>query len=563
MAEKAENDILTVGGRDAGYLFEFKPLEGVFLTVYPSSEGEVMFELSDMRQILQDYSVLDYDMALLSRVVREASGNAYRISDKFVEPTTKKSYRRQSEDGEEIGVPVPAGEDENYANIIIDISRDRMLAKVRYDTKSGTRLPTAEMVLDALQQKKVAYGINMAAIEEGIKSLNPFVAAQGDPPAHGENARIERRFDLGVKGRPVVVEYDRVDYKNLNLFVLTKKNDVLAVRVPQTRGTPGKNIYGDMVPARDGRPVPLPQGKNTQIIGENELVSMIDGQIVDTGRIISVDPHLVLPSGVGVGTGNINFTGSVEIKGDVAAGFKVKATGDINITGVVNGAEIEGRNIFVSGGINGMDRAKVRAEEDIRAAFAEMADLQANRDIYIADVALHSQVKAGKKIILEGKKGQIMGGLAMAGEEITAKFIGNASNIVTRISVGVDPNLQRKYKEACVRYKETKQRLEQITKTLNTLAKIDISRLPQNRIDQINELTRSQFPLAGQMRRDERLIESLNEELAVMKHGRIRVDDTIYAGVRVVINSLAKNFHSDARHCSITVVDDVVTIGPY
>ena len=101
MAEKAENDILTVGGRDAGYLFEFKPLEGVFLTVYPSSEGEVMFELSDMRQILQDYSVLDYDMALLSRVVREASGNAYRISDKFVEPTTKKSYRRQSEDGEE------------------------------------------------------------------------------------------------------------------------------------------------------------------------------------------------------------------------------------------------------------------------------------------------------------------------------------------------------------------------------------------------------------------------------------------------------------------------------
>ena len=127
-------------------------------------------------------------------------------------------------------------------------------------------------------------------------------------------------------------------------------------------------------------------------------MATIDGQIVDTGRIISVDPHLKL-NGVGVATGNINFTGSVEIKGDIAAGFKVKATGDINVSGVINGAEVEGRNIYVSGGVNGMDRSKIRAEEDIRAAFCEMADLQANRDIYIADVALHSQLRAGRKAI--------------------------------------------------------------------------------------------------------------------------------------------------------------------
>ena len=562
MADELDKELLTVGSRDAGYLFEFKPGAGVFLTVYPANEGEVKFELSDMRQILQDYSVLDYDIAHLSRIVREASGRSYKLSDVFVEPKNKRKYGREADDDDQ-DAPMPPGEDERYANIIVDISRDRMVARVRYDTKAGSRLPTPEMVLDAMQAKKVAYGIKMQNIEEGVKSLSPFVVAEGDPPVHGENARIERRFELGVKGRPVVVEYDRVDYKNLNLFVLAKKNDVLAVRIPQTKGTPGKNIYGDRVPARDGRPVPLPQGKNTQIIGENELVATIDGQIVDTGRIISVDPHLVLNGGVGVATGNINFTGSVEVKGDIAAGFKVKATGDINVSGVINGAMVEGRNIYVSGGVNGMDRAKIVAEEDIRAAFCEMADLQANRDIYISDVALHSQLRAGRKIIMEGKKGQIMGGRAMAGEEVQAQYIGNASNIITRVSVGVDPNTQRKYKEACVRFKETKQRLEQITKTLNTLGKIDISRLPENRIAQINELTRSQFPLAGQMRRDEKLIAQLNEELAVMRNGRIKVNDTIYAGARVIINSVAKNFYSDAKHCTVSVVDDVVTIGPY
>ena len=73
-----EKGIRTAGGKDSGYLFEFTP-EGVFLTVYPSTEGDLKFELSDMRQILQDYNVLDYDITMLSRVVREASGRPVRL----------------------------------------------------------------------------------------------------------------------------------------------------------------------------------------------------------------------------------------------------------------------------------------------------------------------------------------------------------------------------------------------------------------------------------------------------------------------------------------------------
>ena len=51
----------TVGGEEAGYLFEFKD-DGVFFTVYPSGDSGILFELSDMRQILKEYGVLDYDI---------------------------------------------------------------------------------------------------------------------------------------------------------------------------------------------------------------------------------------------------------------------------------------------------------------------------------------------------------------------------------------------------------------------------------------------------------------------------------------------------------------------
>ena len=393
--------------------------------------------------------------------------------------------------------------------------------------------------------------------------LIPFVAANGTPPIAGENAYIDRKFDLGVKGRPVVDQYDRVDYKDLNLFVLVKKNDTLAIRIPQTQGKPGTNVFGDKVPAQNGRPIPMPEGKNTQVVGENQLIATINGQIVDSGNKISVDPRFVVKGSVGVATGDIDFDGSIEIAGDVKQGFNVKATGDIEIKGNVNGAEVTGRSVIIGGGITGVNRGKVYAKNDVRCAFTENAIVEAGRDIYVADVALHSTLRAGKKIMVEDKHGQITGGLSIAGEEVRAKIIGNQAYVVTRVSVGIDPSLQKEYHDVCKSYKEGKKRLMQITQTLNTLGKIDINKLPPERVEQINKLTRSQFPLAGQIKRDEKKILELEALLSDMKKGKIKVADTVYPGSRLSINSIVKNIQEEYKHCTMTLQEGEVTVGPY
>ena len=544
-----------IGGIDAGYKFEFRQ-DGVYLTIYPS-EDELLFELSDMRQILRDYGVLDYDVALLARTVREASGQPQKIAApvEVSEEQIAKFYQTSA--------PLVSDELEEYAAIVVEVSRDKMRASVKFDTKNGAKLPTVPMVMEALKEKGIVYGIDEEAIEAGVKGYSIFLAAEGDPAIPGENAYIDRKFNLGVKGRPVMDEYDRVDYKNLNLFVLVKANDTLAIRIPQTKGTPGKDVYGDIVPAQNGRPIPMPNGKNTIVLGENQLIAAIAGQIVDTGTKISVDPKLIIKSSVGVKTGNIEFDGGVTITGDVKQGFSVKATGDVEIKGSVNGGEVEGRNIIISGGVTGANRCKVKAELDVRVAFAENAVIEAGKDIYIADVALHSTLRAGKRIVVEGKHGQIMGGLAVCGEEVQAKVIGNDTYIVTRVSVGVDPNLQREYHNVCKSYKEGKKKLLHITQTLNTLSKIDMSKIPQERLNQLNALTRSQFPIAGQLKRDEKRILELEALLGDMKHGRVRVDDVLYPGVRLSINSVVKSIQEEYKHCTMLLEDGQIVLGTY
>ena len=558
-----------VGGEGAGYLLEFRET-GVYITIFPESNG-ILFELSDIRQILQESGVVDYDVVSLARIVRESSGKAQKLAESFLSPEEMKALlegdKKSSETGGEAGEKESSPEDDELAGIpaeiIVEISRDRMQATVRFDTRKGRGLRSVNDIQDALAAKKVVFGINMEAIKKGCKGLSPFVAASGIPPQHGENAVIERRFDLGVKGRPVVDKYDRVDYKNLNLFVLVKKGDVLAVRIPQTQGIPGKNVLGAEVMARNGRPLPLPVGKGTAQQGENTVIAAIDGQIVDGKSKIAIDPHLVIKSSVGVSTGNIDFDGSVEIKGNVEAGFMVKATGDIEIGGVVSGGDVHGRNVYVSGGVNGMGRGQVTADQDVRVSFAENARIEAGQDIHISDVSLHSNLRAGKHIFLEDRRGQITGGVAAAGEEIKANVIGNQACVVTTISVGIDPTLQNRYNQVCNEHKETKKRLTEITQMLNTLSKIDISKLPPQRVEQINALTRSQFPLAGKMKRQEAEIAAMTEELSQMKNGTISVASIIYPGVRVSINSLKKNIQSELQRCTLTVKDDEVTVGLY
>ena len=551
-----------LGGASVGYKYEFRT-DGVYLTIYPNVDGERLFELSDMRQILRECKVADYDVGVLSRTMREANGRPQKIAEAVTITAAELQAIENGESAQE--------EEEQYARLMVEMPRDKMHATIRYDTREGAKLPTKEMVLAALSEAGVIYGIDEAAIENGVRSLSSFTAATGDMPVNGENAYIDRKFNLGVAGMPVVDEYDKVDFRDLNLFVLAKENQTLAIRIPQTKGTPGKNVLGEVVPAQNGRPVPMPEGKNTKVVGER-LIATCNGQIVDKGNRISVDPRLELKGSIGVSTGDVDFDGTVTVGGDVEYGFKVQATGDIEIRGSVNGAVVRGRNVYIKGGVTGADKARVYAENDVRTAFVENATIEAQGDVYIGDIALHSQIRAGKRLFIgpDGKskfqrgQGAVIGGHAVAGEELSAKVLGNSAYVVTKVSVGVDPNLQREYQELKKTYKDTRRRLTHVTQTLNTLSKLDINKLPAQRVESINALTRSQFPLAGQIKRAEKRILEIESQLLEMKNGRIRVSDTIYPGVRLSVNNQLKSIQTEYKRCTISLNEDgEVEVGPY
>ena len=527
----------TVGGMRDGFLLEIKE-DGNYLTVYPEEEGRTLVDLTSLREHLAKENVTDYDLLQVARMVRAADG-------------VREKLESAPEDGEENKI-VP---------FRIEIARDKMSAAVRFDDAKGNLPPTAADILAALAEKEVVYGIDHAAIERGAARLTPFLAARGTPAIPGENARIERSYDPSIKGRPAVRAYDRVDYKDLNIFLKTHAGDVLAVRTPETPGTPGTNVLGAAVPPRPGKPAQLPQGKNTKIVNSNELVALIDGQIVDEGKKISVDPHLVIDSGVDVGTGNIDFAGSIEIKGDVESGFIVKATGDIEIQGMIGGAQVEGRNVIVHGGIRGMNIGKIRAAEDVSISFVEHANIEAGRDIFVNDVILHSEIRAGHHVLVEGRRGIITGGNVGAGESIRAKIFGNTFYVQTNLDVGVNPNLKHRYDTLFKECQTAIKRLTEVRFSLATLKKKPLMSLSERRREQLVEMTHEQFPLACKIKEMQEDLNRMQEELEQMQKGSVAASDVIYPGVNATINGVKKSVEEVLHHASLRVLDGKIAVG--
>ena len=553
---EAHKVIAQVGGAAEGYLFEFCS-DGIFLTVYPQDDAGLMFEMSDMRSILKKFNAFDYDIKVMTETLKAHTGEPVRLGKEFTIPKDLDDAKVDDVEQENLKKYV------EYGKVMVDVAKDKLSAIVRFEIGSRQTVPTVEMIKEALAIKNVTYGIDDAAIGEAHDNARTTIVARGQAPINGKDASIVRKFNAGEKGVPVVDEHDRADYKNLNMFLRAVKGQLLAERIPHTKGVPGTNVYGENIAAKNGKPKPLPNGKNTIVKDENFVIADMDGQIVDKGNKIDVDPRLEIKGDVGMGTGNIDFDGAISILGNVEAGFIVKASGDIEISGMVSGANIEGGNIFIKGGVRGMNRGTIRARGDFRAAFAENADIEAGGDIFIQDVAMHSTIRAGHHLVMDEGKGQITGGNIAAGEEIRAKCIGNEANVITRLSVGVNPMLQKQYQQVLKEYGESKKRLDMLNKTLATLGKIDMSLLPPNKVEQLNNLIRSQFPLAGQVERSERKLKEIDAELQKMQSGKVRIQDTLYPGVRMRINSIMKNVQVKESHCTQYVKDDFVVVGAY
>ena len=301
---------------------------------------------------------------------------------------------------------------------------------------------TRDMIYQALAAQGISYGLNTALLDRAAhdrdRYFNLYLVAQGKPAFDGRNGNIVDYFPRELQRTLEVDEFGQVDYTALNLICNVKEGQEICRLIRPTEGEPGRTVLDQEVPAKSGKSVPLPKGRNTEVSEDGDaLLASIPGHVEFSGRNFQVKPVLDIDGDVDFSTGNIKFVGDVNIKGDVISGFAVNAMGNVYVGGVVEaGGTVEaGGDLTVAKGILGDGSTVIRAARCIFAKYIENATIYVRENLQ-TDCIVNGQIYCDGEIQVCSGRGSIMGGRVWAGKRVSASAIGAKSEVKTSVALG-------------------------------------------------------------------------------------------------------------------------------
>ncbi|WP_211745921.1 FapA family protein [Paenibacillus sp. Marseille-Q4541] len=407
----------------------------------------------------------------------------------------------------------------------------------------------------------ITYGVQVDTIRTVASNPLDFygqkiLIAEGDAPEPGTNGAIQFLTNLDFSGerRPLETGDGRVDYKEIARLNNVNKGQIIAKKLEPGPGKLGKSVKGDIIPFTPGKEARFKAGKNVVISAEgNAMYAAIDGLITPTeNNRMNVFPLYEVNGDVDYTTGNIDFVGTVVIRGNVLSGFKVKAAGDIRVIGGVEGAEIlaEG-SIEVTGGIIGYNKGFVQAGVDVRSSFIQDANVEAGQNIYVSQSIMHSSIRAGKQCICAGTKGLIVGGLIQAGERVTARTIGNPMSTVTTIEVGVMPKFRNDLTNLRKKQKELNENLDKTDKALHILDQMAAAgQLSNDKMSMRMKLQVTRETTVREIADTKEQILGIEKILEDTSKASVDVTKIIHGGSKIVIGRYTKFIKDTAKQIS-------------
>jgi uncharacterized protein (DUF342 family) len=441
--------------------FQFDRISGELTATFTPAEGVPVPNLMILKQAIIDggYSKLHLEEATLKAFAAKAA-------------TAKETLTQiigERRDGE----------------FVIEVANDLMAAYLTLVPPQGGRAKAVEVV-NEIRAQGITHGILHEKLRGALSAghCTKLLIARGDDPVQGEKARFESL--LGEKAEELAeIDDDAVvSYADLGHLLLINIGDPLMRRIPTVPGIEGINIKGQPVAAKPIQELTFNKDCTGAAPDENDpdlLLAAVAGQPSLITNGVRVNPIVEIDD-LDLSTGNLDFSGTVKIKGDVKTGMRLRVSGDVFVQGTVEAAEIQaGGNVFIKGGIIGHSEAqqpgvsaaiaaRIKSEGSVQALFAESALIEAGDSIMIAGNARQCEMLAGNEILVgktNPKLGQIIGGRAQATMLIKAMGIGSPSGNTTKVQVGLDPYLEEKLR---LKEQEFQKKLNDLDRVIKQIA---------------------------------------------------------------------------------------------
>ncbi|MEP2600810.1 MAG: FapA family protein [Paraglaciecola sp.] len=438
------------------------------------------------------------------------------------------------------------------------ILEDQLSVLLKVTCGYGGKIPTSNSLRNILTKNGVKRGISRKRIDElALKCSRAnngeefqSVVAIGLPPRTGKTSKLVPLVPNALERilTPQSASGARVDMRNLGSIISVKKGAELLRRMPPTKGRDGYFVSGEVIKAKPGEWLKFRTGDGTVISDhdENLLIADITGMPKFKDQKMWVD-DIYTCKGVNVGTGNVNYDGSVLVNGDVTEKMEISATGDITINGFVESATIKaGGDIIITEGAMGKVNesateysTKLISKGNVHVQHGQGLDISCNGNVTIGRQLAHSKVLCKGKVTVGAiakPNGNIFSCIINCNDGVSAGTFGAVSG----------SNLSIDFSEGFIRLIERKETLDELVKQLKQnsgrhmerIKLINSKSIPrdmQQRVDEANELFQSETQLLQWL--EIKAAEVLKAKNDYQSNIQIIANKRIYPGVIIKLNT--------------------------
>ncbi len=444
------------------------------------------------------------------------------------------------------------------AKVIINVV-DKMSATMSIIPPKGGRLVSLDNVKKALSEKGLRHGFLLDAIRLAIVTgkAKDVTIVKAERPVNGKDAQFVCTLP------EIKIHTKNSDFKDQGDVTLVEQGEPIMRRIPATPGSLSKNIFGEPLSPVPGINTPFSSSLSGVVVSDDDpnlLIASESGQPVVVKNGISIGKTISLNK-IDLTTGNIIFEGSVIVNGDVGSGMIVHARQDITVKGQVENAILDaGGNILIRGAIAGKadkptETTALRANGSITAKFIEHAFIKSNNSIYAQDWVLASDLTAFNDIVVgsdNSSKGQITGGVLVAGLLVKAIKLGASSQIKTSIEVGLSSNINSNIATVDSNQQTQEKVLTEIQKKIAALAH-NPNRFGQEMLQEAKQAFVSVEKSIAKFQAERAL---MMDEKTRTENAKIVVEKKVYAGVTAIISGKDVTFNTDAGKRTLCVKND-------
>jgi len=456
----------------------------------------------------------------------------------------------------------------------VTISEDRMQAFLIFRRVEGDLKLTSSELENFLVLQGVKFGLQKDLLFLIAQRPQDFyftqnIVATGTPAQPGVDGFVKVHFGESNddEHKPTEREDGSVDYKEVTQLANVKAGQLIAERMPAQPGVPGKAVTGEDIAPREGKDVHFKIGKNVVVNAEKiGLYALIDGLVTKTEQEkLNVFPVYEVNGDVDYNIGNIDFVGTVVIRGNILTGFRVKASGDIRVTGGIEGAEVESEgSIEITGGVIGSNKGFVKAGCNIRCSFIQEGNVIAGEDIMVTQSIMHSNVRAGRSVKCAGAKGLIVGGVIQAGERVTARMIGNSMSTATVIEVGVRPELRQELNELRTTLRQLSENTDKTEKALTMLDQMaSMGQLSPDKLALRIKLTATKRQTLEDLQMSKERVLEIEKTLEDATTARVDAVHTLWGGTKIVIGRYTRFIKDSSQRVSFRFSEGEIVMTPF